>query len=373
MFEIPRRHTLSLAAALLIHTACKRTENDWPTPTPHGYSYSQFADQLPGYFCEHLINCPDAREEIQVQRTLLLSVARCTQVATNQSGGLWQLELGDAVDSKRVIFHADEAHAYLDSLTTCASSIVQADPWAGGAFEGTIEPGGECATATECTSGNYCSHDGGACPGTCAKLKPTGADCTENAECASKYCNANLCSKYEVLEPAAAGEPCGVVPGAYATEIPCGKDLWCQGKPTGTCRKPVPADAPCTGPGDVCEIGHLCLTDVDDAKRCRPIDVAAGEGDLCTGETSPDVRLCDSFSFLTCEQSKCVGRAGGAEGGACVRTVFGDSCDPGLHCAAASQLCEPLGQAGDGCTGNDQCASGYCSSGSGTCSAISCG
>jgi hypothetical protein len=361
--------TLCVGAA----AACGKSENDWPVTPPDEYSYDEFVAQLPEFVCSHFMRCPTPEADVLLPRALFHSIARCMDVV-NQGNAISRRNFDPrgAIKAGRIVFHADEAHGYLDSLAgPCDSSGVEADPTAGGAFEGTVAAGGSCIASVECETGHYCEHAEGACPGVCAKLRPTGAACGRSAECESSYCSADICSKLTVAPEAADGEPCGLQTGAYATKTPCARGLFCQGQPTGVCRKAIPADAPCAGPNDVCVLDHLCLTDIDSTKRCRPIAVVQ-QGDRCTDETSPDVRLCDAFSSLACDQGTCASFASGAEGGACVRTAFGDSCAAGLRCAPATQTCERLGQAGESCAASDECASGWCVSGSGTCSAERC-
>jgi hypothetical protein len=356
-----------------VASACGKSENDWPVTPPDKYTYDEFAAQLPDFLCGHFMRCPAPEADVLLPRALFRSVARCVEVLNQAEGATRRnFDPRSAIKAGRIVFHPDEARGYLDSLAgPCDSSGVEADPTAGGAFEGTVAPGGSCVARVECETGNYCEHAEGACPGVCTKLKPTGEACAGSTDCESSYCSADTCSKLTLLPEAADGEPCGFQSGAYATRTPCAQGLFCQGLPTGVCRKAIPADAPCVGPNDVCALDHLCLTDVDSTKRCRPIAVAQ-EGDRCTGETSPDIRLCDAFSSLACEQNVCVSFASGTEGSGCVRTLFGDSCADGFHCALATQTCEQLGQTGDPCSASDECASGWCVSGNGTCSAERC-
>jgi Dickkopf N-terminal cysteine-rich region len=105
--------------------------------------------------------------------------------------------------------------------------------------------------------------------------------------------------------------------------------------------------------------------------RCRPISVVAA-GEACSGASMSDVRLCDTFSFLICEQGTCVAPASTNEGSSCVRTDFIDGCDAGLYCASQTHVCLKLKNSGDPCTSTEECASGYCMSGSGTCSDTHC-
>lgn len=361
--------TLCVGAA----SACGKSENAWPVTPPDEYTYREFAAQLPESLCSHFMRCPAPEADVLLPRALFHSVERCLSVLNQgEDASRRNFDPLNAITAGRIVFHPDEARAYVDALAgPCDSSDLEGDATAGGAFEGTVATGESCVASVECAEGDYCDHAEGACPGVCANLKPTGAACARSAECESSYCSADICSKLTVAREAGDGEPCGLQIGAYATKTPCARGLFCQGQPTGICRKAIPADAPCTGPNDVCVLDHLCLTDIDGAKRCRPVAVVQ-EGGRCTGETSPDIRLCDAFASLACNQDACTSFASGAEGSGCVRTLFGDSCVDGLHCAPATQTCERLGQAGDSCSASDECASGWCISGNGTCSSERC-
>jgi hypothetical protein len=363
-----------LALTLAFASGCGKSENDWPVIPPDEYTFAEFSGQLPEFLCGHLMRCPAPDADLLLTRALFHSVARCMDVFARGSGGTGRnFDPGAAIEAGRVVFHAEAAHAYLDSLAgPCDySTRVEADATAGGAFEGTVATGGSCVASVECKKGDFCDHAAGACPGLCAKLRETGEACTRGSECGSNYCSAGTCSKLTVAPPAEAGEPCGLEPGAYAAQTPCAAGLFCQGQPAGVCRQEIPSNAPCLGEDDVCSLDHLCLTDVDSIKRCRAVAIVQ-QGDRCTGETSPDIRLCDAFASLACEQDTCTSFASGADGSGCVRTVFGDSCASGLYCAQATRVCERLGQAGDPCTASDQCASGWCISGGGTCSEDRC-
>jgi hypothetical protein len=368
-----RRPAALLAASLAFASACGKTENDWPVTPPSAYTYSEFSEQLPEFLCSHLMHCPAPKAEVLLPRALFRTIARCMDVFTRELGDPSRnYDPRPAVKAGRIVFHDDAARAYLDRLAgPCDSSDPETDPTAGGALEGTVATGGSCVAAVECEKGNYCDHGGGACPGVCTKLKPTGEACADAAECASTYCSAGLCSKLTVASPAPAGKPCGLEIGAYATMTPCDKGLFCQGQPTGICRPEIPGDAPCTSPDDICELDHLCLMDIDGSRRCRPVAIAQ-DGEACTGETKPAINMCDAFSSLSCDQGTCTSVASGAQGTPCVRTAFGDSCASGLYCAEATLVCEPLGQTGDPCTAAEQCASGWCVSGDGTCSEERC-
>jgi hypothetical protein len=367
------RPAVLLTLCVGVASACGKSENDWPVTPPHEYTYDEFTAQLPNFLCNHLIRCPTPEADALLSRALFQSVARCIDVLKQGTGvSPRTVDRGSAIEAGRIVFHADEAREYLESLGgPCDPPGVGADLTAGGTFEGTVAPGGSCLASVECVTGSYCEHAEGACPGVCAKLKPTGNACVRGAECESMYCSGDICSKLTVAPEADAGEPCGLETGTSATKTPCARDLFCQGQPTGLCRKAIPADAPCVGPNDVCAPDHLCLTDIDSTKRCRPVTIVE-EGERCAGETSPDIRLCDAVSSLACEMDTCTSLASGTEGSRCVRTAFGDSCAAGLHCAQATETCEKLGQAGDPCTASDECASGWCVSGTGTCSAEPC-
>lgn len=369
--EISRRTAL-LAGALALASACKKTENDWPVTPVRPYTYSDFSARLPEYMCDRLMRCPDAASTVLLSRTLFQSATRCTDLLTQAMARPGGYDTRGAIAAGRVVFHDDAAHAYLDDLAgPCDSSGIEYDLSAGGTLEGTVAEGGACTSLVECKPGTYCSHDGGACPGTCQKTKSIGDQCGSGEVCGSNNCSGGICSKPTVTAPAASGEPCGLLSSSDTTETRCAPDLFCQGTPSGVCRSEIPGDAPCSSENDVCVLGHLCMTDVDGVKRCRPVAVSQ-KGEICTNETNPDLTLCDSFSNLLCDQGTCTSVASGTEGSRCVHTYLTDSCNTGLHCGSTSGVCERLGQAGEPCSEAEQCKSHWCISASGTCSAEPC-
>lgn len=372
MADLRRPASLGLLAWGLVW-GCGSTEAQWPVQTAPPYTYSKYASELPEFYCDRLMDCPSADASLMRESLLFGSIDKCITVISADFADPRRFDASSDIKSGRIRFHADAARAYLDHLSRdCDSSVLAADPYAGGGLEGTLDTGASCQVSVECKNGNYCDHANGACPGTCTAKKADGSPCQSGTECASEYCGAeSTCDKLTLAPLAAAGDPCGLASGSNPVETLCGAGLWCDGRPAGHCRKPIPADAPCNAASDLCVGGHLCLTDVDGMKRCRPVAVV-GKGELCTGENSPDVRICDSLSYLACEQSSCTGVSASNEGAACIPGDFGDSCDTGLYCDSATRLCQKLGQAGDPCTAGAGCASGYCISGTGTCSGTFC-
>ncbi len=192
---------------------------------------------------------------------------------------------------------------------------------------GTVEPGGECATDSECATGlcrridgtlrcgEVCAPGADPCPadllcvipaGDCGACLPEalathprlfGAPCDDDAACASGLCREGICT-----------QPCD------ATTAPC---------PAGThCR-----DALCA-PGPLGDAGDECRTD-EDCGVAAPECAADGE----------------SYCAAACNA---LGRCG--TGFACVDTDRGARCLPeGIGLGAA-------------CTGSADCRSGMCAS-----------
>lgn len=234
-----------------------------------------------------------------------------------------------------------------------------------------------------CDEGFYCAGLPGECAGSCVPLAedgvalPNGADCTDNAACASLFCTDPGDGRRRCLTPCEAGasgciadEVCANTVGACGACVdetlvtggrnlgePCTDDSMCT---TGMCLDDVfPGRASRT----YCT--RACGSDEDCGARfhCR----ATAEGEVCVagrrgglGDScaTNDDCLDGSFCAARGEQRWCASF--------CSESA---PCQVGFSCVEASAgvfLCAPdQGITGDDCTLADDCLSGVCAGGAG--------
>jgi hypothetical protein len=175
------------------------------------------------------------------------------------------------------------------------------------AIVGLLAVGEECYDGRECAPGTACGDTG--CPSVCLKVPALGEACVGACQSGS-WCAKSVCAA-----PAREGEACGP-----PEEPSCDDGLWC-GALSKTCRSigALTSGGKCEGPED-CALGYVCL-----GSTCS---LAQATGDACVdGECSSE-----------------------------------DFCDSGT--------CAPLPQIGEACDGTATCATGWCDSVSGKCSAF---
>jgi V8-like Glu-specific endopeptidase len=229
-----------------------------------------------------------------------------------------------------------------------------------------------------CEEGFYCAGLPGQCEGSCVPIatamenRATGADCTDNLQCASLFCTDPGDGRRRCLQPCEAdtaaclaGEVCANVLGACGACIdealvagshnlgePCVDGAGCS---TGMCFTDEfpgrPARSYCT---------RTCTTDTDcgDRFHCRTSDTGgvcvsgprSAQGDPCAGnDDCVDGTVCAARG----EQRWCAGICGDGF----------EACRDGFTCVnvGAASVCVPdAGIAGDDCGVSEDCISGVC-------------
>lgn len=251
-------------------------------------------------------------------------------------------------------------------------------------YVGTLAAGAACASDTECLPGNTCERTGG-CSGTCRPAGARGAPCNTPDTpfaCAppvggTGYCGSlgssgipGVCNHYRPGPAATQGMPCGVTPGASATEFvvtACAIGLACARTMAGsTCQPLAAAGAPCGTGGIVCEAGSTCMP-VAGRFVCQAATVRAMAGGSCGGRT---MAVCDPATLFCTDDNMgvCAVAGRGGNGAPCAPGEFGAAaCAPGLVCAGATPTCVPPVAEGQPCRRDADCVSGTCDTFANTC------
>jgi hypothetical protein len=211
----------------------------------------------------------------------------------------------------------------------------------------------DAAAAGHCLGGlsnilGDCAVDGDHYPDSCdtmlVGLIPEGQGCESGSECAPPLeCHESACTAMP-----GAGKPC-------LQEIYCATDLFCADD--GTCDSPRGRGAACPEGGEACGDDLYCDSTTT---TCQP---PLGVGDSCAA----DSWACGEGLYCSEATTTCT-RYPGA-GGDCAASS--GECADGYYCDA-TETCAPLKESGAACTDDaecqsDDCTSGACASGTGTC------
>jgi V8-like Glu-specific endopeptidase len=229
-----------------------------------------------------------------------------------------------------------------------------------------LDPAVSCGPGLYCTRAHAC--EGRCVPGT-AGSAAIEADCAADTDCASLFCvdpgdgrrrclapcqgDSGTCFDGEVCAapPGACGAcvPASIVAGARALGEPCATGMECG---SGLCRSSA-GSSYCT---------RACATDAECATGFRCLEGQCHRG-LAEGTGGPCLRNEDCSPPGVCATS-------GGRSWCTVICADDAGCPPGFTCvdAGGARVCAPmLGLIGDRCTSNDQCTTGLCELGSGTC------
>lgn len=208
--------------------------------------------------------------------------------------------------------HEECASDFCDPvLLTCAEKVPADSACPSGLDEqcddGVCEPEVvSCVSNDDCPLSGQCDLGTGICSGYCVALKPEGAICTEDVECASEACVIGFCREL----PLALGQACGAA-AQCETEF-CSYD-----------DEPVCARLPLA-------LGTRCESDAE----C--------ESEVCFGASLSNPKTCIN---------------GLDEGEACGNSGL-PRCNPSKYYCNGDELpmvCAPLREAGEPCDGSHQC------------------
>lgn len=191
---------------------------------------------------------------------------------------------------------------------------------------------------------------GGACS--------TSRDCAPSADGAQVTCGFSstpgdaMVGACALVRVAKLGEPCGALPDAGVSYVPCASGLVCDRPTSGDagseerCLTRGSVGAPCQSSGH-CVSGltcpsatHVCSAPAADGASCEPYEsYACGEQSWCDTTTK-----------------RCAPLPGA--GTACATGHY-PSCAEGTYCDDADR-CVAAKAAGQPCGGDDECATGYC-------------
>ncbi len=143
------------------------------------------------------------------------------------------------------------------------------------------------------------------------------------------------------------GEKCEMAHGStsWADGTTCAADQRCNGWCVPRCSDVYPCGGLFCPEGTHCEdhddIGLMCVSDIDEGDDCHPVHTPCADGFLCTAD-APEVYTCKVAA------------------GACEPC---GTCEPGLHCDEAAQVCVPRRPEGEPCATDDACATYVCGPG----------
>ncbi len=287
--------------------------------------------------------------------------ARVQETLEETSIKRWQA----MIDAGSVRYDGVAMEACIAELAAGDCRAIEDFPYRGAcepAFEGLLAAGDPCNDTAECPSGGVCQFDG-ACPGTCGDVRAVGEPCGSNIECGSGICGAGTCRAFRGAGTSCGDDTCDVgfacddatsgscVPWSEARTVAlggnclddlCEAGLSCavtgldmEGELIAECVQPVTSGAACNfSLPDVCPIGEYCQTDgLTPDGTCAPLPSA---GQPCATDVDVFAARCAADAI----------------------------CDPGDEMCVPARLRE-----GASCTGNAQCLSDLCASG--TCAAQS--
>lgn len=218
-----------------------------------------------------------------------------------------RLPNGDACAS-----HDECSSEFCDPTLTMCASKAGADEACPSGLDAQCDAGScepelvGCATDADCPISGLCNIGSGVCSGYCVELRPVGAICTVNTECASGACVVGFCREL----PLALGDTCAAA--------------------------------------EQCE-SEFCT--YDDERACAELPLDLGE--RCQSSAECESGVC--FGALTATFSTCIN--GQDEGEAC-----GDAgqppCNPNKYFCdteATPVACAPLHEAGEACERSEQC------------------
>ncbi len=313
--------------------------------------------------CENLFTCGWG-DDAFAMRMLLGTRERCVERYDARFGPFIGLRL-DAVARGTLTFDAAEARHCLDVIPRACVLWETEEPLnafqvtCGGVFEGTVAPGGDCASDEDCAGDAICYRDAFSeptCLGHCAPKVAPGAACVDEIPCSTggledATCGSDLtCATVALGDTVGEGEPCGLSPsGEHAfTLIPCASGTWCDrgDEPMGVCAPPIAIGAECPTEQAPCLDGALCSRD-GSVDRCMALTIQSIAGTPCR---AAEHEFCDPYSALVCTADVCEDPPGDC--------VTGFSCPEPEYCAESA--CAPKKGDGEECAGDDECGSALC-------------
>jgi len=246
-----------------------------------------------------------------------------------------------------------------------------------GVFSGAIELDEPCYDDRECGEGLYCNEAYSVrCPGTCNRQLKRGDDCNNREEACGPGLICAGTSRERCMEPAREAEECSTLDSMHADRQPptCEPPLVClKGKGTagsfGVCVPLVSRGGPCGDYRAECEPDSFCLhkSELSPEGFCEPFLAEGADCDDHLGFPRPCGNGLHCWGPGTdpgipyIAGSKGVCKPYPTAGLPCVRN---DSNCVDAYCTAGPPSfegwCDPLGENGDDCSLNQQCASQLC-------------
>jgi hypothetical protein len=242
-----------------------------------------------------------------------------------------------------------------------------------------------CLEANDCKSG-FCVKQDQNAPGTCTACAKD-ADCLESP---GTFCKGGTCTKKKDNGDACLGANecgsgfCPKQDGVCCDKACDGSCVSCltvkTGGAIGTCSSVKASTDPDKECGDAgaatCGANNTGCNGAADKPACNvyPADAQCAAAVCKNGKAIPALS-CDGKGMCVPQQgTSCAPYTCDAAGAACLKTCTKDSeCDGEHWCDLNAKTCQAKKNKGDGCTGNSQCASGFCPTQDGVCCDKSCG
>lgn len=266
----------------------------------------------------------------------------------------------DGIEAGRIRYDAALAGECLDEVSQQSCAELDDITCDATFLEGTGELGATCSIDGECGEGLYCDR-AVACPGVCASRAALGEECWSRDCERGQICLDGVCAL--ALDE---GDSCSPSAPACARGLDC---IATDGSGQATCHKPRDPNTgkvgdECSdfsdGDGVRCGPNLACVPDDDfAAMRCRERvapgqPCRAGKPNACTDDHYCTGSFDDSDGNGVCVPLPKAGEACNAL--ADLECAFGLVCFEDGHCRQLQRL-------GDGCAGDDECASDNCQNG----------
>lgn len=306
--------------------------------TEAAIDFPDLTTRIGASYCNYATRCGSTA--VFEQFLLHSSLTNCASQTATYFANTTFAQYQEAIDRGTLVYHADRAATCLaafDGLSCEGGSLSGPPPGCAETFEGTVADGGACTIGEECRPTSRCTGASGATCGMCTHTPQLGEACPAN-ECAQgAFCRSGTC----VAQIAAGGACDAMVASSCAGGLSC---------TSGTCVARMPA-----GMGEPCALAG-----------CQPGLVCAASGTAITCRAPRADGSCQRvLSGSDCPSGTTCNATGGADGTCVAYPVLGAACT-GVCAAPArcvNMVCQPSGELGVACTGNDECLTGLCDAG----------
>jgi hypothetical protein len=235
-----------------------------------------------------------------------------------------------------------------------------------GVFIGKSDAGKECTTDIECAPGLFCKV-GSACPGVCAARQAEGQPCGKDDHCQTGFSCENAEGGRKCGKPLPAGAACGATTASCASSTLCIGEDANAGTP-GACKTSTEVFSGADGgPCDLtksqfCKVGLSCVAE-GSKSVCRTKVASGAACKLAIPDACPSGEFCEGLDLAKQPpQLEGTCKALPGDGLACVVTITGATCAPGLVCTKDSK-CKTPAKNGATCAEPIECLSGHCTDG----------